>query len=134
MERVVRRPFTFHNGTVLPVGANVSAAVYGAHLSETHYTDPHTFHPFRFIKMREQSTRKVDIVSTHSDFLAFGHGLHACPGRFFAANELKLMLAYVLMTYDVKGEDDKSRPKNKWYMTTCVPDPDGEVLFRRRMG
>ncbi|KAL2286223.1 hypothetical protein FJTKL_07028 [Diaporthe vaccinii] len=32
--------------------------------------------------------------------MGFGHGAHACPGRFFAANEVKIALAHLLMKYD----------------------------------
>ncbi|PWY78991.1 cytochrome P450 [Aspergillus eucalypticola CBS 122712] len=32
--------------------------------------------------------------------LAFGHGKHACPGRFFAANEVKIVLIFLLLRYD----------------------------------
>jgi cytochrome P450 len=34
--------------------------------------------------------------------LTWGYGQHACPGRFFAANEIKLMLARILMDYDLR--------------------------------
>ena len=74
--------------------------------------------------------RKVDMTATHTDFLPFGHGRHACPGRFFAAAELKLMLALIVMKYDVKLEGP--HPENSWVVTTCFPNPKGEVLFRKR--
>ena len=54
------------------------------------------------------------------------------PGRFFAANELKGMMAYIVLTYDVKMVNEGVRPENKWYGPLCVPDRDGEVLFRKR--
>ncbi|KAG6815628.1 hypothetical protein H0H93_009312, partial [Arthromyces matolae] len=133
MERVTQQPFVFSDGTIIPTGTFMSVAAQATHTNPKNYEDPHTFRPFRYAEKREQTARKVDIVSTHSDFVAFGHGVHACPGRFFAANELKLMLAHVLMEYDVKMPEGKGRPENKWYMTACVPDPEAEVLFRKRI-
>ena len=62
------------------------------------------------LRGQEKDGKKVDLVSTQADFVAFGHGAHACPGRFFAAEVLKLMLAHVVMNYDVKLCGD--RPKN----------------------
>lgn len=31
----------------------------------------------------------------------FGYGKHACPGRFFAGNELKLILVKMLEKYEI---------------------------------
>ncbi|KAG6825307.1 hypothetical protein H0H92_004102, partial [Tricholoma furcatifolium] len=105
MDRTTRQPFTFSDGTAIPAGTHMSVAAHAAHTSPSSYSDPDTFLPFRFVEKREHTNRKLDFVSTHTDALAFGHGLHACPGRFFAANELKLMLAHVVMTYDVRMEE-----------------------------
>ena len=41
------------------------------------------------------------LVGTSPNFLAWGAGKHQCPGRFFAAVETKMMLAYVVSTFDV---------------------------------
>ena len=54
------------------------------------------------------------------------------PGRFFAANELKAMMAHVVMNYDVKFEQEGVRPPNKWYGLSLGPDPTAKVLFRKR--
>ncbi|KAL1858064.1 hypothetical protein VTK73DRAFT_7969 [Phialemonium thermophilum] len=39
----------------------------------------------------------AQLVTTSPDHLGFGHGHNACPGRFFAANEIKVMLAHLLL-------------------------------------
>ena len=80
----------------------------------------------------ESSTKKVGIVSSSLDHLPFGHGRYACPGRYFAACELKLMLAHTVMTYDVKMEIEGVRPQDMWFMDTCVPNSNANVLFRKR--
>ena len=54
------------------------------------------------------------------------------PGRFFAASELKTMLAYILMNYDVKLANDGGRPETLWLGRTALPNPTAEVLFRKR--
>ena len=54
------------------------------------------------------------------------------PGRFFAANELKAMMAHIVMNYDVKFEHEGVRPPNKWYGLSLGPDPTAKVLFRKR--
>jgi len=66
------------------------------------------------------------------DYLAFGLGKHACPGRFFASNELKLVLAHLVVSYDVKLEDEGVRPSNVSFSDTLLPNPNAHVFFRRR--
>lgn len=40
------------------------------------------------------------LVTTSPDHLALGHGEHACPGRFFAAIEIKILLCHLLLKYE----------------------------------
>lgn len=54
------------------------------------------------------------------------------PGRFFAANELKAMLAHLVLNYDVKLENEGVRPPNFWFISSCSPNLTAEVLFRKR--
>ena len=125
--------FTFSDGTTIPRGTLISVSTHNAHFNDKVYDDPLRFNGFRFSKMREDSTtKKVGIVSSSQDHLPFGHGRHVCPGRYFAACELKLMLAHIIMTYDVKLEVEGVRPPDMWVMTSCVPNPNANVLFRKR--
>lgn len=34
--------------------------------------------------------------------MPFGYGKHACPGRFFAANEIKVIVINLLRKYDIE--------------------------------
>ena len=54
------------------------------------------------------------------------------PGRFFAANEIKSMLAYIIMRYDVKFAEEGVRPPNHDVFLNTFPSPGVEVLFRDR--
>jgi hypothetical protein len=42
------------------------------------------------------------------------------------------MLVHVLMTYDVKPENDGVRPADHWYGNFVAPDPNVAVMFRKR--
>jgi hypothetical protein len=53
--------------------------------------------------------------------------------RFFAVNELKLMLAHILENYDVKLEGP-TRPPTEWFGTMAGANQTAKVLFRRRVG
>ena len=69
-------------------------------------------------------------MTTSESFLPFGHGRHSCPGRFFASQEMKLMLAHIVMNYDVKI--DGPRPKNIEIKGAAFPDAKAKLLVRLR--
>jgi cytochrome P450 len=72
------------------------------------YEKPEEFDGARFLRMRDEPSKAnlANLVITGTDALGFGHGLHACPGCFFAANELKIALIHLLLKYDLKPSDD----------------------------
>ncbi|KAF8159223.1 cytochrome P450 [Crassisporium funariophilum] len=135
--RVAVSDYTFQDGTYLPQGITIGVALQNAHLNPEIYANPLEFDGFRFVKMKanesQNGEKKYEMVSPSNDSLAFGHGRHACPGRFFAACELKLMLAHVVVTYDVELEGGGGRPADVWMGTFCAPNPNAKVLFRKRV-
>jgi len=83
---------------------------------------------------------RYQFVTTSPDSLAFGHGNHACPGRFFASNEIKVVLVEFLRNWEfrLKGVDGKGegeggrRPKNRVEGFAVSVDMGVEMEFRRR--
>jgi hypothetical protein len=53
------------------------------------------------------------------------------PGRFFAANEVKALLAHILVTYDFKLEEGKRAPRIRVIGSLRVPEK-ANVMFRKR--
>lgn len=53
------------------------------------------------------------------------------PGRFFAVNEIKVMLAFFLLRYDFKTEN-AVRPKDWEFQSQIIPDLNAKILIRRR--
>jgi hypothetical protein len=53
-------------------------------------------------------------------------------GRFFAGNEIKAMLVYLLTRYDFRTEVEGVRPKDSFMGPTALPDTKAKVLFRKR--
>ncbi|MCJ1262588.1 hypothetical protein MMC22_002458 [Lobaria immixta] len=97
--------------------------------------DPPTFDGLRHHRLRSlpnSSPHSHQFVTTGLQSMTFGHGRFACPGRFFASNESKVVLAELLLTYDIRLRDGEERPKNLFFADACFPDPKREVLFRRR--
>jgi len=137
MPRITLEDYTFSQiGTLIPKGTFLNVATHDAHFDGDTYPDPTTFDGFRFSKLKSQAVgneRHFDVTTTSAEFLNFGSGVHACPGRFFAANEIKLMLAHVVLNYDIKFENGGVvRPLNKHFKASSIPDPTIKLLFRKR--
>jgi hypothetical protein len=50
------------------------------------------------------------------------------PGRFFAAIELKAMMAHLVLNYDVKLENEEVRPPDIWLGGYWVPNRKANVM------
>ncbi|GBE89830.1 Cytochrome P450 monooxygenase paxP [Sparassis crispa] len=134
ISRKAMKDITLSNGTMIPKGTLIVAAAAPMHLDKENYLNADVFDPFRFSNLRagEGEGTKYQFVSTSPEYIPFGHGKHACPGRFFAASELKVMLAYVVLNYDIKFEGGGKRPENLWINASIVPAPGVKVMFRKR--
>ncbi|KAF5372604.1 hypothetical protein D9758_005229 [Tetrapyrgos nigripes] len=135
MNRLVLKDFTFSDGTTIPAGTFVSAAANATHNDESIYPDAHQYRGFRFADMKSENGGVVgqSMIKTTDKYMLFGHGKHACPGRFFAVNELKTMLAHCLLNYDFKFADGRTEPPPPtWIAMSIIPDQQAEVMFRAR--
>ena len=54
------------------------------------------------------------------------------PGRFMAADEIRLLLAHILMNYDIRPKDHGQRPPNWTFKKILFPDMKGMVQLKRR--
>ncbi|KAF7359800.1 hypothetical protein MVEN_00705200 [Mycena venus] len=139
MPRKIMDPagFTCSDGTHLPFGSMVYVADNEGHFDPVIYENPNVFDGFRFSKMRELRDRAGGIfnhhmVTTGVDHVSFGHGQHACPGRFFAATKLKAMLAHLIVNYDIRVEVDGVRPPDDIFGPVVMPNCTAKVWFRKR--
>ncbi|KAN0100066.1 Cytochrome P450 [Tylopilus felleus] len=134
LTRKTTKDFTFSDGTFIPKGTRINAGLIGLHYDEALYDNPEVFNPFRFADIGKPDGEggKYQFVATSPEYLPFGHGRHACPGRFFAAAELKTMLAHVVTTYDVKLEEHTTRPQSTRIGSSIGANPTAKVMFRKR--
>jgi cytochrome P450 len=120
------------NGYEIPKGTKM--IVTTNHMQDADYYDePEKFDGYRFFRMRGQpgKDKMAHLVSTGEQHLGFGHGLHACPGRFFASNEIKIALCHLLLKYDWKLPEGHD-PTVFAIGMTLTSDPNGKLLVRRR--
>ncbi|KAK1834891.1 cytochrome P450 [Podospora conica] len=129
---------TTPSGVQVPQGATVVVPSYTVMQDGDVYPDPHEFKPFRFAEQRsDESVEYIkraakSFATTSNDYLAFGHGRGACPGRFFAANELKLMLAHMVLSYDLEIKGPGGRPRNTWFGLIRIPPMAATIRIKRR--
>ncbi|KAJ5938068.1 hypothetical protein N7454_004410, partial [Penicillium verhagenii] len=102
--RVVKKDFTFKNGLKVPKGTVLLTPNAAMLFDEEYVQNPLEFDGLRFFELANSSeTPEVfRYTSTNARYLQFGDGKHVCPGRFFAADELKLILAYLLLNFEIK--------------------------------
>ncbi|QDS76922.1 hypothetical protein FKW77_004422 [Venturia effusa] len=125
---------TLPSGDFLPKGTNVGITSYAVQHDESVYKNAFKFDPFRFSRPLEnplaKGARPLSMVTTTDDFMAFSHGRHACPGRFFASTQLKILLAQIILNYDIALL--AKRPENLWFNNTMAPPMWDSLQVRRR--
>ncbi|KAF2164295.1 hypothetical protein M409DRAFT_67854 [Zasmidium cellare ATCC 36951] len=122
---------TTPDGLFLPQGCHVSTASASFTMRDAEfYEDGNEFKPLRFCEVAvELGTKQKAASQVDEQFLAFSLGKHACPGRFFAAHMLKLMLGHVLVNYEF--EMLQERPEFVTFGDLTMP-PSTKVKVRRR--
>ncbi|CAO3627508.1 unnamed protein product [Cunninghamella blakesleeana] len=90
------------SGAIIRPGESAYINIYANH------TDPNVqktiddlkiYNPFRFVNAEKNSAKIGD------DFLFFGMGKHACPGRWFAIQEIKTVIAYLIRRFEIEALD-----------------------------
>jgi len=133
LQRISLNDVKLSDGTYLPRNT-ISAVASTAHWDPSIYSDPETFDGARFLKMRSEAGKEnvAQFVSTSPNYLGFGHGQHACPGRFFASNEIKIILCHILLKYDWRLVKDAPPPKVHVHGWMLVSDSTTHLEIRRR--
>ncbi|KAK5626225.1 hypothetical protein RRF57_001940 [Xylaria bambusicola] len=143
--RTVLNDFSFSNGLKLPKESVIAFpmwAIYQSTSTETFSPEvnakagnpgPETFDGFRFAKLRAVPgfEAKHQLATTSEESLNFGHGPHACPGRFFAVYEIKSLLVNIIRHYDIRLKDGR-QPVHIINQVANVPDPRALIEVRRR--
>ncbi|KIL86300.1 hypothetical protein FAVG1_10698 [Fusarium avenaceum] len=132
MRRYTTSDIKLSDGTILPKN-KLTLVSAQKHWDAEAYEDPYKFDGYRFYNMRQKSgnENKAQLVSATPDHMGFGYGLHACPGRFFASEEIKLALSHILLKYDIKPVDGSSMEPRRFGLNITA-SPTAKVSIRRR--
>ncbi|KAG6171423.1 hypothetical protein E4U51_008578 [Claviceps purpurea] len=132
MRRMTTANVKLADGTVLPKNTLTLVSTH-KHWDAESYEQPHQFDGYRFYNLRQTPGKEniAQLVSVSPDHMGFGYGLHACPGRFFASEEIKLVLCHILLKYDfklVQGTDIEPRR----FGLNLNANPAAKLAVRRR--
>nr|AVY05514.1 cytochrome P450 monooxygenase [Nodulisporium sp.] len=111
---------------VLPKGAMCIVLIARAHQHPDNYgTEGGKFNGFQWAE-KDRPT-----VQGAPDFLTFGLGRWACPGRQLAIHEIKIVLYMFFSKFDLKLRADTFRVTNTINTTSVAPE--ATFLLRRRL-
>jgi cytochrome P450 len=131
--RLAEQNITLRDGLFIPKGTLVRIPNYNMWDSRF-YPQPDVFDGYRFYNLRQIPGQEnaSQFVSTSPTHLGFGYGVHACPGRFFAAAVIKIILANILIKYDLKLIPQESAPLVSEFGTALFADLHMKVAVRQR--
>jgi len=134
LDRVAVRDTRLSDSTLIPKGTYVTVPSFAMYMDNNYYDNAKDFDAFRFSRKRGEAGQQTlhSFVQTTPSFLHFGHGKHACPGRFFAANEIKVLLVLTLMNYDVALIQREGKPEPIWFSKGRSPNPTGKLMWKYR--
>ncbi|KAH9911270.1 cytochrome P450 [Epithele typhae] len=134
--RKALKDLTLRDGTSVPRGTLVAVPALATHLdAAVNGAGADAFEPFRWAEMRGEDAGegvKHQFVNTSPLYIPFGHGRHACPGRFFAATQMKALLAHLIVHYDMEIVGGGGRPANEYFAEFVMPDGTAQIRFRER--
>ncbi|KAF2875654.1 putative cytochrome P450 [Massariosphaeria phaeospora] len=133
-QRLALKPITLKNGAHIPQGTRIGFPNNSILMDPAITPNPETFDAFRSYRMRQEPGEEQRHLwtSTDKNHLAFGHGKQACPGRHFAASEMKIVLSRLLRDYDFEFPPGKGRPRTFFLDENVFPDPAARIMMKRR--
>ncbi|KAK2736196.1 hypothetical protein FQN57_000870 [Myotisia sp. PD_48] len=134
-ERKLLIPITLSNGMKLPAGQVVHCNTAVLEDAPANWGDPNIFDGFRFHRLRSNpsDSNKYQFASSNLEFMEWGLGREACPGRFYASCEIKIILAHILLKYEIAFENPEAgRPENFMIEVDVIADPRTKLQFKER--
>lgn len=134
-ERLVRKDLRLSDGFVIPANTQIGVPAHAVGLDESLYPSAGTFDGFRFHRLRQAnptSGGQQQYIAANLSNMSWGYGSHACPGRWFADAEIKIIVIQLLLGFDFRFPEGKGRPTSLEFETQNLPDRGLGVLLRRR--
>ncbi|KAI9147222.1 Cytochrome P450 monooxygenase ccsG [Paramyrothecium foliicola] len=135
LQRLALKPFTFKDGFSVPAGTTMAFPSLHYGLDPEVHPDPETFDAKRaFRKRKDCESHRFVFGSASGDMISWGAGRHACPGRFFSQEALKLMFIHLLTNYEFKhSEEAQEMPLYIHNELFVMPNPTLPIRIKRKV-
>eukprot|EP00047_Mylnosiga_fluctuans_P005099 m.238440 g.238440 ORF g.238440 m.238440 type:complete len:504 (-) comp13301_c0_seq1:129-1640(-) len=125
---IPERIFT-EDGTVgdlrLPKGSRVGVSQYCMHHNQNYWSEPDKFDPERFAPEASAARHRFA-------YLPFGLGRRQCMGKFFALNEIRVVIALLLKHYEFTYDASVGPVEVTWRPPTLMPKRGLPMFAKRR--
>ncbi|KAH8660625.1 cytochrome P450 [Xylariales sp. PMI_506] len=132
--RVATSSFSLSDGTWIPRGTHIAVAGEAMARDPNFYKDPDTFNGRRFL---DASGRPISPDREFSGIEPgngmWGSGRLTCPGRHYASVLSKVIIANLLLKYDISfPEGQKKAPPGTENDANILPDMNQNIVFSER--
>ncbi|GBB99239.1 hypothetical protein RclHR1_03460008 [Rhizophagus clarus] len=125
LEHAVIKNYTFSNGLQVPKDRVVYVYADDVYQDESlQGPNPKSFEPFRHVDKNTVASK------ISKNYLPFGGGRHACPGRYFAINEIKFFMHNMILNYNFRTESGKVE-KRKMIGPAALPSTSGIIIEKK---
>ncbi|ROW08498.1 hypothetical protein VMCG_03255 [Cytospora schulzeri] len=135
-QRIALVPIKLKDGTTIPVGTRIAWAGHHHANDPSTVSNPDEFDALRSYRKRHANNganiNKHTAGQTNSSSLSFGYGGQACPGRYFAVAEIKMLLMRLLLEFEFAFPEGKTRPKIMYADENVFMDPHAKLMMRKR--
>ncbi|KXH26760.1 hypothetical protein CSAL01_00306 [Colletotrichum salicis] len=121
LQKRATQDVTLSDGTFIPSGTKLEFPTFAIHRDGKFFDNAAEFDGFRFLKFARKDMLGWGLCKT----------AWACPGRFLADIEIKLVVAFILMNYDTKNPDGQGRHSHVHFENQVFHDPVNPVLMKR---
>lgn len=136
--RKVNKGITLSNGQHIPAGVVLEVPSHAVYSDPALWPNSDSFDGLRHYNLRRSGSggatdhARNQFVTTNEQNLMFGYGRHACPGRFFATNEIKMIVAKMVLDYDIGMPGGRTERYEQIEQGRGMnPDPTKALVFRK---
>lgn len=130
--RMMLGDYTLSNGVTLKKGSMICVSSCSKQFDPFVFPDPETYDALRAYRLDLEAHRAQPFKSIDDDGLRWGTGRWACPGRFLASLEAKIILVKILDEYDIKLRDGQKRPRSITIHEFIFANGHAQLQMRRR--
>ena len=130
------QPIPLSNGVTLPKGLYINMAAESLARDPANYPEPNIFRPYRWHKPDpdHKPAPEEEFTGVEPGNVAWCSGRLMCPGRWYASAMIKLIIAELLIKYDVTfPEGQTRRPPNVYSPDAVRPDMEQVICLKKRV-